>query len=131
MIVVDSSVWIDYFNGVASPQTDRLDTVLSHDLVLVGDLIMVEVLQGFRSDVQMRRARSLLDLLEFRPMVGRDAALAAADNFRTLRRRGATVRKTIDVLIATFCIRHELPLLHDDRDFDAMAKHLGLKTVAV
>lgn len=129
MIVVDSSVWIDYFNGVGTRQTDRLDAVLSQDLVVIGDLIVVEVLQGFRSDIQLRKARSLLDALEFRSMVGRDIALAAVENFRTLRRRGVTVRKTIDVLIGTFCVCSNLPLLHDDRDFDPMEKHIGLKAV--
>jgi predicted nucleic acid-binding protein len=129
VIVVDSTVWVDYFNGVVTGSTERLDGLLGRELVVVGDLILVEVLQGFRSDTDLRKAMSLFDLLEFRPMVGREVALAAAENFRVLRRRGVTVRKTIDVLIATFCMRNDLPLLHDDRDFEPMHRHLGLRAV--
>jgi len=126
MIVVDTSVWVDYFNGLASPETDRLDVLLASELVLVGDLILAETLQGFESERDFQRARQLLGALPFADMGGRDVALAAAQNYRTLRKRGVTVRKTIDVLIATFCIAHGHPLLHRDRDFDAMERTLGL-----
>ena len=97
--------------------------------MIVGDLILAEVLQGFRDDRDYRRARRALDTLIFEPMVGRDIALAGARNFRTLRARGVTVRKTVDMLIATFCMENGHRLLHADRDFDVIAGELGLRTV--
>ena len=129
MILVDSSVWIDYFNGVATRETDLLDGYLGTEPLLTGDLILTEVLQGFRTDRDFRRARTALDTLTFEPMVGRDVALASAQNYRKLRAQGVTVRKTIDVIIATFCIAREHRLLHSDRDFTWMAGPLGLKTL--
>jgi predicted nucleic acid-binding protein len=126
MIVVDTSVWIDYFCGIAAPHTDLLDYELGHNRVIVGDLIMAELLQGFRENRDYYKARELLDALEYRDFVGRDIALKAAANFRSLRKRGITIRKTIDVIIATFCIENQLPLLHHDMDFDRMEQHLGL-----
>jgi hypothetical protein len=128
VILVDSSVWIDYFNGVPTWQADLLDKALSSVPIVVGDLILTEVLQGFRSDKDYRTAKSLLDAFTFRPMGGYEVAVQSARNFRRLRRKGVTVRKTIDVIIATFCIIEDLTLLHDDRDFDPMAIHLSLKT---
>lgn len=127
MILVDSSVWIDYFNGVETPETDRLDALLGSELLLTGDIVMAEVLQGFRHDSDFRRARLALDQLVFRPMLGREIALASARNYRRLRARGVTVRKTIAMFIATFCLENGHALLHSDRDFDAIAEHLGLK----
>ncbi len=129
MILVDSSVWIDYFNGRATRQTDRLDELLGSDLLLTGDIILAEVLQGFRDDRDFRRAKRALDGLEFRAMLGRDIALKSAANYRALRAQGVTVRKTIDMLIATFCIENGHELLHADRDFDPIERHLGLRTV--
>ncbi len=129
MIVVDSSVWIDYFNGKRTPQTDLLHSSLGHTPVMMGDLILTEVLQGFQDNKQFKIAKDLLSGLPFMPMVGRVIALQSAGNYRALRRRGVTVRKTIDVIIGTFCIHYQLPLLHDDRDFDPIVKFLGLKTV--
>lgn len=129
MIVVDSSVWIDYFNGRASGETAVLDWLLATERPLMGDLILTEVLQGFRSDLDFHRARRHLEKLEIRAMVGRDIAIAAARNFRTLRARGVTVRKTIDTLIATFCIVENHVLLHSDRDFDPFEDHLGLRVI--
>ncbi len=129
MILVDSSVWIDYFNGLATRQTDRLDELLGSDLLLTGDIILAEVLQGFRDDRDFRRAKRALDGLEFRAMLGRDIALKSAANTRALRAQGVTVRKTIDMLIATFCIENGHELLHADRDFDPIERHLGLRTV--
>ena len=129
MILVDSSVWIDYFNGVATRETDLLDGYLGTEPLLTGDLILTEVLQGFRTDRDFRRARTALDTLTFEPMVGHDIALASAQNYRKLRAQGVTVRKTIDVIIATFCIARDHRLLHSDRDFMRMADPLGLKTV--
>lgn len=129
MILVDSSVWIDFFNGTRSRQTDLLDDLLGSELLLTGDLILAEVLQGFRRDADFRRTKSALDRLAFRPMLGREIALASAQNYRTLRARGVTVRKTVDMIIATFCLENGHELLHADRDFDPLAAHLGLRVV--
>ena len=129
MIVVDSSVWIDHFNGTATRETEILDTLLGVEPIVIGGLILAEVLQGFRNDRDFRRARAALDTLIFEPMTGRDVALASARNFRVLRARGITVRKTIDMLIATFCMERGHLLLHSDRDFDPIAEHLGLDIV--
>jgi len=134
MIVADSSVWIDYFNGVATDQTDHLDASLRGELVVIGDIILAEVLQGFKRDSDFRKAKQLLDALVFKEMLGRDLAIKSAQNCRRLRKKGVTVRKitvrkTVDVMIATFCIEKGLALLHSDKDFDPMTKHLGLKSV--
>ncbi len=128
MIVVDSSVWIDYFNGVEGSETDHLDDLLSRDLVLIGDLIVTEVLQGFRSDEDFRTVSRLLGQLAYADLGGREVAFAAAQHYRRLRRSGVTVRKTIDVVIATFCILGGHRLLYTDRDFDPMVKQLGLQS---
>jgi predicted nucleic acid-binding protein len=131
VIVVDTSVWVDYFNGRATPATDRLDFLLPRELLVIGDLILIEVLQGFRSARNFHRASEYLNTLDFRAMVGREVALASARNYRRLRERGVTVRKTIDVIIGTFCIESGHELLHSDRDFDPMARHLGLRVAKV
>ena len=130
MVLVDTSVWIDYFNGKVTPATDRLDALLGEELLLTGDLILAEVLQGFRTDKDYRQAMGLLERLEFRPMLGRELALLTAQNYRRLRNRGVTARKTIDVMIASFCLQNGHQLLHSDRDFDPMEKHLGLRVVS-
>ena len=126
MILVDSSVWIDYFRGAATPQTDRVDQLLSSELLLICDLILTEVLQGFASERDFNQARSLLAALPVVPLVGGEVALRAARNYRQLRAQGVTVRKTIDTLIATSCIEHGYALLYSDRDFDPFVEHLGL-----
>lgn len=128
MILVDSSVWIDYFNGTATPQTDRLDAVLGIELVVIGDLILTEVLQGFGSDRAFNQAKKLLTALDVIELGGAAMAIQAARHFRTLRARGVTVRKTIDTLIATRCIRSRYRLLYSDRDFDPFVAHLGLRS---
>jgi hypothetical protein len=127
MIVVDSTVWIDYFNGVVTWQTDRLDQLLQADEVLMGDLIFTEVLQGFRDDGDFAAARSALEKLPMEDMVGPGIALASAQNYRQLRKLGVTVRKTIDVIIATFCIENDYELLHNDRDFEPLVTHCNLR----
>jgi len=127
MIVADTSVWIDYVNGVMTPQTNILDSELERRRVATGDLILVEFLQGFRDDNQFQEAETIRDSLEHHDFVGKETALKAARNFRKLRENGITVRKTIDVLIATFCIEYGFELLHDDRDFDPMEEILGLQ----
>lgn len=130
MTVVDSSVWISYFSSsVETDKTRELDRLLSRDRIVVGDLILAEVLQGFRAERDYRTAKSLLLSLEYRDMTNRELALRSADNYRWLRKRGITVRRTIDVLIATFCLAEDLPLLHDDQDFLPFEEYLGLRSV--
>lgn len=126
MVVIDSSVWIDFFSGATTKQTELLEIILVRDRAAIGGLILTEVLQGFRLDRDFRTARKLLLDCEFLPMDGLTLSLRSAENYRKLRLEGVTVRKTIDCLIATFCIEHSLPLLHSDRDFDPFEKHLGL-----
>ena len=128
MIIVDSSVWIDYFNGVHGPATDRLDDLLPTDFLGIGDLILTEVLQGFRTESDAERGLRALRPLTLYPMLGPEMAIRSAANYRWLRRRGVTVRKTIDVIIASFCIDHGHRLLFVDRDFLPFVEHLGLQT---
>ena len=127
MILVDSSVWIQYFNGVMNPQTDYLDGILGIESVGIGDLILLEVLQGFRSDLGYEKAKSLLTDLTVFEMLGQEQAIRVADNNRYLRKMGITVRKTIDAIIATYCISRGFPLLFSDRDFEPFVKHLNLQ----
>ena len=126
MILVDSSVWIDYFNGVDNKQTDTLNDVLGLKPIAIGDLILTEVLQGFKNDKDHKSAKLLLEDLIIFDLVGKDIAIKSADNFRFLRKKGITIRKPVDVIIATFCIDRKLPLLFIDRDFKPFVKHLGL-----
>lgn len=128
MILVDSSVWIDYFNGTASRETDYLDDLLTTDAVCLGDMILAEVLQGFRRDRDYRRARDLLTSLPVYQVMTPALVLGSAGNYRKLRKRGLTVRKSVDVWIATFCIENGLPLLFSDRDFLPFVRHLKLAT---
>lgn len=129
MIVVDSSVWIDYFNGRQTAKTDWLDSALGNEQIIIGDLILTEVLQGFQADNDFREARKLLSAFPVMSMGGRELAIKSALNYRFLRKKGVTVRKTLDVMIGTFCIHHKFLLLHDDRDFDPMERYLNLKVV--
>lgn len=126
MIIVDSSVWIDYFNGNDIPEVAKLDRLLGQEFLGVGDLILTEVLQGFRQDKEYQTARCLLTALTVFEMLGAEMAIKSTENFRTLRKKGITVRKTIDVMIATFCIENGYLLLFADRDFDPFVEHLGL-----
>ncbi|MGH8189976.1 MAG: type II toxin-antitoxin system VapC family toxin [Rhodanobacteraceae bacterium] len=131
MIIVDSGVWIDYFNGVASRETDTLDALLGSESLAIGDVILAEVLQGFRTDAEFETARRLMGSLTVVAMLGEANAVKCAKNYRALRRRGITVRKTIDVFIATFCIESQWPLLFRDRDFRPFVAHMGLLAVGV
>lgn len=131
MILVDSSVWIDYFNGIANPQTDRLDGLLGLEPVAIGDIILTEVLQGFADDRAFEQARQALEALELIEIAGPVIALHAACNYRRLRAKGITIRKTIDTLIATRCIHDGIRLLYADRDFDPFVAHLGLATASL
>jgi len=128
MILVDSSVWVDYFNGKAGKETDFLDSLLGTEPVAIGDLILTEVLQGFRSDADYRAARRMLAQLVTYDLLGAGQAVKTADNDRALRKRGITIRKTADAIIATFCIERDLQLLYSDRDFDPFVRHLGLRS---
>ena len=130
MILVDSSVWIDYFNGRKTWQTDLLENLFSNVPIIIGDLILTEILQGFRSDNDYKTAKSFLSDLPFRQMGGYQVAVQSAQNYRALRKKGVTVRKTIDVIIGTYCILEDLPLLHNDRDFEPMVSHLSLKILS-
>ena len=129
MILVDSSVWIDYFRGTSTAQTERLDRLLDLEPLAVGDLILTEVLQGFASDRDFNAVRKMLTGLTVVELGGRVIAIQAARNFRTLRRLGVTVRKTVDTVVATRCIESGYELLHSDRDFDPFVRHLGLRVV--
>lgn len=129
MILVDSSVWIDFFRNKPSLQAEWLDKNLGVEGLIVGDLILAEVLQGFTDDKGFNEAKRLLGKLEQVNVGGTDLAIEAARNYRRLRRAGVTVRGTVDVLIATRCLASGLRLLHSDRDFDVFEKHLGLRVV--
>lgn len=126
MIVADTSVWIDYVRGLDAPHTNALDYELLYNRVITGDIIIAEFLQGFRDDRDFLEAKKIMESLEYRDFLGKEVALQAAQNFRLLRKKGITVRKTIDVIIATFCIMNEFELIHNDRDFDPMEEYLGL-----
>lgn len=128
MILVDSSVWIDYFRGIATPQADKLDALLGSEPIATGDLILTEVLQGFTRDRDFNQARKLMTSLVIVDLAGQHIAIQAAKNFRALRSLGVTVRKTIDTVIATRCMESGLPLLYSDRDFDPFVEHLGLRS---
>jgi predicted nucleic acid-binding protein len=128
MILVDSSVWIDYFRGLTTSQTDKLDALLGVELLATGDVVLTEVLQGFTIERDFDQALALLTSLPVIEIGGQDIALKAARNFRALRGRGVTVRKTIDTLIATRCIEDGHALLYSDRDFDPFVEHLGLRS---
>ncbi|MBF56611.1 PIN domain nuclease [Halomonas sp. FeN2] len=127
MILVDTSVWIDYFNGVENPHTDLLDLSIVEGAVAIGDLIFLEILQGIRNDKDYRKTQQSLLALDQYEMFGKAMTVKCADNYRALRKKGITIRKTADVIIATFCIENRLPLLFLDRDFIPFVNHLGLE----
>ena len=131
MILVDSSVWVDYFNGRDAPQTAKLDELLGVELLSIGDIILTEVLQGFRTDKDYLIAKQMLTSLTVFNMLSLEIAIKSAENYRLLRKQGITVRKTVDVIIATFCIEKGHSLLFSDRDFIPFVKHLGLNAVLI
>ena len=128
MILVDSSVWIDLLNNVVTEPVRRLRELIPTTPLLIGDLILCEVLQGFRTDAQARLVERSLMRFEAVSLMDPELAVKAAVNYRFLRRRGITIRKTIDLLIGTFCIERSHTLLHSDRDFAPMESLLGLQT---
>jgi predicted nucleic acid-binding protein len=130
LIFVDSSVWIDFFNGNATHQVEILHKLLGREPLVIGDIVLAEVLQGFRHDRDSKVAQELLSSLRIVNVLNTKIALQSAKNFRLLRQRGITVRKTLDSIIATYCISNRLFLLHSDRDFEPFEKHLGLKVVS-
>jgi predicted nucleic acid-binding protein len=130
MIIVDSSVWIDYFNGTITPQSDKLDSLLGYEPIAIGDIILTEVLQGFSSDKDFNQAKALFANIEILNMLGEQNALKSAENFRYLRKKGITIRKTIDCIIATYCIENKYRLLFSDRDFLPFAEYLKLQIVS-
>ena len=128
MILVDSSVWIDYFRGTPTAEAERLDSLLGTEPVATGDLVLTEVLQGFGNEQEFNQAKKLLTSLVVVDLGGREVAIQAAKNFRVLRTLGITVRNTIDTVIATRCIESGFTLLFSDRDFDPFVQHLGLRS---
>ena len=129
MLVVDTTVWVDYFNGVENPQTDFLHNILDSIPILIGDLILAEVLQGFRYGPDFEKVRRTLGKFAQESMVNPALAVQSARNYRFLRQKGVTVRKMIDRLIATFCLENDHQLLHNDSDFDGYEQYLGLRVV--
>lgn len=131
MIIVDSSVWIDYFNGQNNEHTQKLDSLLGVEPLGIGDLIIAEVLQGFKTDKDYKIGKEHLMAFTDCEMLGRNAAIAAADKYQTLRKKGITIRKTNDVIIASYCIDHGHSLLFADKDFKPFVDHLGLNAVSL
>ena len=130
MILADTSVWKDYFTGTNNRYTDILDNALIDGIVVMGDLILLEILQGFRKDSYYKQAKSTLGTLELFQLLGTDRVVKCADHYRALRKQGITIRRTTDVVIATFCIENKIPLLFQDRDFIPFVEKLKLKVVA-
>jgi len=128
MILVDSSVLIDYFNGINNWHTDELNALLGNELVITGDYILAEVLQGFRNDNDYKIAKEIMQFFPCFNICNEELAIKSADNFRYLRTKGITIRKTVDLIIGTFCIENDIELLHKDKDFEPMGKYLNLKT---
>jgi predicted nucleic acid-binding protein len=127
MVLVDSSVWVDYFNGFETHESSRLHALLGYEPVAIGDLIQLEVLQGFRNERDFKIAARLFAHLTTFDLLGQRLVMRAAQNYRSLRARGITIRKTTDTIIATFCIVNGIPLLYSDRDFNPFAEYLGLQ----
>jgi predicted nucleic acid-binding protein len=131
VILVDSSVWVDYFRAADTPQVILLDSYLGRQRIAIGDLVAAEVLQGVQDDKEFKQVKKVFDSFTRLDLCGYDLALKAAENYRLLRAQGITVRKTIDTLIATRCIQDDLTLLHADKDFLPFAKYLGLREAYV
>jgi len=127
MILVDSSVFIDYFNGINNWHTDELNALLGNELVITGDYILAEVLQGFRNDKDYKIAKEIMQSFPCFSICSEELAIKSAENFRYLRTKGITIRKTVDLIIGTFCIENDLELLHRDKDFELMGQYLNLK----
>jgi predicted nucleic acid-binding protein len=131
MILVDSSIWIDYFKGTISKETNWLDESIGIEAIIMGDIILSEVLRGFQNEKDFKTAKKLLLEIPFMDMIGQELAIKSAVNYRTLRQKGITIRKTIDVMIGTFCIHNNIFLLHNDKDFVPLEKYLKLKVMKI
>jgi predicted nucleic acid-binding protein len=131
MIMVDTSVWIDYLNGLDNLHTAKLDEALAQGTVAIGDVIFLEILQGVRKDDEFRKTKIRLTSLDRYEMFGHWIVGKCAENYRRLRKKGITIRSTMDVIIATFCIENNLPLLFKDKDFIPFVGHLSLSPVSV
>jgi predicted nucleic acid-binding protein len=131
MILADTSVWIDYFNGNVNTHTDILDTALIEGTVAIADIIFLEILQGFRDDSDYEKARNTLATLDQHSIFSSNMVERCAENYGFLRKKGITIRKTNDVIIATYCLEYQMPLLYIDRDFEPFVKYLGLVSVYV
>ncbi len=129
MKLIDTSAWIDFFNGTDNQTSDIIDRLLDTEPVMIGDLIYCELLQGFRTDKRYNEVKNSLSNLHRVELAGFDIAEKSALNYRKLRKQGITIRKTLDIIIATFCIENNICLIHKDRDFDLISEHLGLKTM--
>lgn len=127
MILVDTSVWIDYLNGIDSPHSDALDLGLQKGNIAIGDLIFLEILQGIRSDKDYQKIKTQLSKLDQYELFGQGMVESCANNYRFLRKKGRTIRATADVIIATYCIENNISLLFKDRDFTPFVKYLGLQ----
>jgi len=130
MIMIDTSVWIDYFNGKENKETNILDEILAEGDAVIGDLILLEILQGFRTDKDYNLAKKNLKELDQYELFGKQMVDKCAANYRSLRKKGITISKTADVIIATFCIENNMPLLFLDRDFLPFVEHLKLTTIS-
>ena len=129
MILVDTSVWINYLNGINTPHSDALDLALIDGTAAIGDIIFLEILQGFRSDKDYKNTKAQLSKLDQYELFGHHMVATCANNYRYLRKKGLTIRSTNDVIIATFCIENNIPLLFSDKDFLPFVKHLKLRSV--
>lgn len=129
MIVVDSSVWIDAFNGINTKQTDILDYILGKEEVIITDHILLEVLRGFINEKDYNAALYYLERFRCYSTLGKELAIKCVENYRYLRKNGITLKSTVDLIIATYCLENNLPLLHNDHDFDPLENHLGLQVL--
>ena len=126
MILADTSIWIDFFNGKITTETNFLDNALAEGNVIIGDLIVLEILQGIRHEQDYNKTKKALATLEQFELFGNSMVFECASNFRKLRKKGLTIRKTADLIIASFCIKNKIPLLFSDRDFIPFTEHLNL-----
>jgi len=126
VILADTSIWIDFFNGKITTETNFLDNALAEGNVIIGDLIMLEILQGIRQDQDYKKTKKALETLEQFELFGNSMVFECANNFRKLRKKGLTIRKTAGLIIASFCIKNKIPLLFSDRDFMPFTEHLSL-----
>jgi predicted nucleic acid-binding protein len=129
VVIVDTTVWVDYFRDSRTPEVEWLERELDNQRIGLTDLTLCEILQGVREDREFEQVRRELSNFELFDTGGENLAIAAAQNFKTLRKNGRTVRRTIDCLIASFCILHGYSLLHRDHDFQPFEKLLGLSVV--